>query len=137
VETLSVGERFEPEEANRIWAAVARAFTGRHKLRLAAVLFERDPEEEHGGEKGAEEMVVVTRAVRRMERGWFSMVHRSELARVLELLEGGGLETAAGKLREGMLDRLACEEEGIPGRQAPLVERPPWEEPTPRRRKRR
>jgi DNA-binding Xre family transcriptional regulator len=131
VEALRVGERFEPEEASRIRAAVARVFAGCPKLRLAVVLFERAADEADL----AEEMVVVTRAVRRMGRGWFSMVHRSELSRVLELLEVGGLEIAAGKLREEMLDRLACEEEGIPGWEAPLVERPPWEEPPPRKRK--
>lgn len=128
-----MGERFEPEEARRIRAAVARAFAGCPKLRLAAVFFERAADEADP----AEEMVVVARAVRKMERGWFSMVHRSDLPRVLELLEVGGLEIAAGKLRAEMLDRLACEEEGIPGREPPLVERPPWEQPPPRRRKRR
>ncbi len=123
---------FEPEEAGRIRAAVARAFAGCGKLRLAAVRFEGAGDEPDGDAIRAGEMVVVARAVRRMERGWFSMVHRSELSRVLELLEVGGLEIAAGKLRESMLDRLACEEEGIPDWQAPLVKRPPWEDP-PRR----
>jgi hypothetical protein len=127
VEAVRVREAFEPEEARRIRAAVARAFGDRdEKLSLAAVLFERELEEEHDETGPAGEMVVVARAARRMERGWFSMVHRSELPRVLELLEVGGLEIAAGKLRESMLDRLAREEEGVPGNEAPLVGRPPW-----------
>ena len=41
------------------------------------------------------------------------MVHRSDYARVLELLEASGLEIAGEKLRREMLDKLAREEEGM------------------------
>jgi hypothetical protein len=39
VETIRVGERFEPEEARRIRSAAARVFAGCPKLYLAAVVF--------------------------------------------------------------------------------------------------
>jgi hypothetical protein len=40
------------------------------------------------------------------------LVKRAPYERMLELLEKGGLEIAAEKLRQEMLDRLARDEEG-------------------------
>lgn len=47
---------------------------------------------EHRGRGRASggEVVIVTRALSRLERGLFSMIHRSELSKEPELLEAGG-----------------------------------------------
>jgi hypothetical protein len=117
----------EAEELRRVREAFARVFDGCEKLALTRVAYEDDT-----SSADEERIVIAARSRARVrDRGWLTLVRRVERGKTLALLREGYLEIAAEKVRQRMLDGLAIAEEGIPGREHPLVDRLPWEREPP------
>lgn len=100
--------RFEPAEGRRLRKAIKEAFENDRKIRFADVAYERTSEIPEG------RLLLSAQSSGRVRGAYLIVEEYLSLQRMLHLLEHGGLEDEVLRVRRGLLDLLARQEEGAP-----------------------
>ena len=100
--------RFEPAEGRRLRKAIKEAFENDGKIRFADVAYERTSETPEG------RLLLSAQSSGRVSGAYLIVEEYLSLQRMLHLLEHGDLEDEVLKVRRGLLDLLARQEEGTP-----------------------